>query len=290
MDAAGTPNRGLTCLKGRYHFRGGAAEPLAAGSRPTEPSAGTAPIDWAEAVERFSEVLKGKPAFFLSASLTDQEIAAVKSALHDGCVVAAKGFSGGSDSAAKISELAASFDIETPKGKVRPDAAGLVQKMTLLAKAAEFGQDVSAFPENLRELYALGANARGLLDAVIVTHTPEEAVKAVKTGKADAAVFIDCAPGDFGLAEADMKGVKKISIASEAIPNSGGGAFDLCLPITAWEEREGTCTGAFSGARLAVHRGPLPPEGARSLRWVLAEALRRTGIEIASAEMSEMAM
>jgi hypothetical protein len=32
--------------------------------------------------------------------------------------------------------------------------------------------------------------------------------------------------------------------------------------------------------------GPLPPRNARSLRWILAEALRKLGREIPAAEMA----
>jgi hypothetical protein len=217
--------------------------------------------------------LKGKVAFFLSASLTDQEIAAVKAAaLGDSpAVVAARGFD-----PAKAGELAASFDIETPKGKAGPDVPGLVRTMTLLAKAAEFGEDLSAFPENLRALYALGANARGLLDAGVVTHTPEAAAAEVRAGKADAAVFVDCLPGDFGLSEGDLKGVKSVGMTSH---REGVHVFGLALPITAWTERTGTYTAFFGfggpGAKFDLRMGPLPPEGARSLRWLFSRQGRR---------------
>jgi formate dehydrogenase major subunit len=270
MDAAGTPNRGLTCLRGRYHFRGTAENRL------TEPmaEAGTKVVDWPEAVEKLSETLKGRAAFFLSASLTDQEIAAVKSALRGGCPAAAKGFFA---DPAKAGEL---------PDKTGPDTAGLVRKMTLLAKAVEFGEDTSAFPENLRELYALGANARGLLDAGIVTHAPEAAAAEVRAGKVDAAIFVDCAPGDFGLSAGDLKAAK---VKSVAMTSSRDGVFaDLALPITAWTERTGTYTASFggpgAGVKLALRMGPVPPRGARSLRWIFAEALRRLGTEIPAAE------
>ena len=170
----------------------------------------------------------------------------------------------------------ASFDIETPKGKAKPDAAELIQKMTLLSKAVEFGKDTSVFAENLRGLHSLGANARGLMEPNVVTHAPEDAARALETS--DAAIFIDCAPGDFGFSDGDLKGIKKVLLAA----NAAEGSFDLSLPITAWAEREGTYTGAFSGVKLPVRMGPLPPENARSLRWVLAEALRGLGVEIAS--------
>jgi NADH dehydrogenase/NADH:ubiquinone oxidoreductase subunit G len=277
MDAPDTPNRGLTCLRGRYHFR------AAAQNRLTEPEAWAAPIDWDEAIVRLSEILKGKVAFFMSASLTDQEIAAIKSASHrdsSAGLVAAKGFD-----PAKAAALAASFEVETAKGSVKPNLAELTRKMTLLAKAAEFGLDVSAFPENLRELYALGANARGLLDAGVVTHTPAEAAEAVKSGEFGAAVFVDCVPGDFGLADGDLKGVKSVSMASNR-----DGVFDLALPITAWTERTGTYTALFGAAgaapKLALRVGTVPPLGARSLRWIFAEALRGLGVEISAVEMA----
>jgi formate dehydrogenase major subunit len=259
LDAAGTPNRGLTCLRGRYHFRDTDENRL------TEPMIGTKAADWPEAVEKLSEILKGKTAFFLSASLTDQEIAAVKSAsLREGSVVAARGFD-----PAKVGELPASF------GKA--DTADLAREMTLLAKAAEFGQDASAFPENLKELYALGANARGLLDAGVVTRVPEAAAAEVRAGGVDAVVFIDCAPGDFGLSEGDLEAVTSVAMTS-----AREGVFDLALPITAWTERTGAYSALFggSGVKLAIRMGPLPPQGARSLRWVFAEALRKLGTEI----------
>ena len=279
MDAVDAPNLGLTCLRGRYHFQGVAKERL------TEPRIGTKSAEWGDAVGTLADLLKGKVAFFLGASLTDQEIAAVQSALHDGCLVAASKFD-----AAKVTELLASFEVETPKGKVKPNVAELVQKMTLLAKAAEFGHDTSGFAENLRALYELGGNARGLLDAGIVTHTPEEAVRAAKSGEVDAAVFIDCAPCDFGISEGDLKAMKKkVLIAANACDCEGYacmGAMDMSLPITAWAEREGTYTSAFGGAKLDLHMGPLPPKGARSLRWIFAEALRKLGTEIAASEMA----
>lgn len=180
---------------------------------------------------------------FLGGALTDQEIAAVKAMNFER--VAAKGM----DAAGKLLE---SFGTETPKGKTQPGVADLVQKMTLLAKAVEFGEDTSVFAENFKGLYSLGANVRGFLESGVVTH-PEAA---------DALIFIDCAPSDFGLTE---NATKRVLLASNACE----GSFDVILPITAWAEREGTYTGVFSGARLPVRMGPLPPEGARSLRWVL---------------------
>ncbi|MDR1978185.1 MAG: FAD-dependent oxidoreductase [Synergistaceae bacterium] len=290
MDAVDSPNRGLTCLRGRYHFQD------VTNNRLAEPMAGKTEkksIDWSEAVEKLSEILSpsesadAKVAIFLGTSLTDQEIAAVKS-LRDACdregqrcVVAAKGF--GVD-AAQVNALLASFESETPKGKVKADVAELVRKTTLLAKAVEFGGDLSAFPENLKSLSSLGANAGGLLGSNLVTHSPEAAVDAIKTGDANVALFVDCTPDDFGLADMpkEAKSAKKVLLAS----NVCEGSFDLLLPITAWAEREGTYTGAFSGAKLEVRMGPLPPQGARSLRWILASALRKLGKEIPAAEMA----
>jgi formate dehydrogenase major subunit len=267
MDAADSPNRGLTCLRGRYHFHGVAKDRL------TRPIIDGNATEWPKAVEKLSEVLgdKKKTAIFLGASLTDQEIAAVKDAAQGGSAVAAMGTAG-------LENLLASFDQETPKGKIKPDAALLVQKMTALAKAIEFGGDVSAFPENLRALYSAGANVRGLLDSGVVTHQPNDALEG-----ASAAIFVDCLPGDFGFSESSLKGVKKVLLASSAPPDSCRD-FDIVLPITAWAEREGTYTWAFSAAKLPVHMGPVPPEGSRSLRWILAEALRGLGVEIASVE------
>jgi anti-anti-sigma regulatory factor len=254
-------------------------------------------IGWDKAVERLAEILKSrdsKLAVFLGSSLTDQEIGAVK-ALCDACrhedvrenVVVAKGFDFADT--AGVDALLASFETNTPKGKVKPDVAGLVQKTTLLAKATEFGGDLSVFPDNLRTLYSLGANVRGLLSSNLVTHTPEAAADAIKAGEVSTLLFIDCTPGDFGLvegtllAEGFLKNVKKILFASNDCNES---SFDLRLPVTAWAEREGTYTGAFSGAKLEVHMGPLPPEGARSLRWIFAEALRKLSKEIPAAEMA----
>jgi formate dehydrogenase major subunit len=291
MDAVDSPNRGLTCLRGRYVFRSVTERrllnPMVVDPMVVDPITGGKTVDWSEAVENLSELLKSadsKLAVFLGASLTDQEIAAVKS-LCDVCrgerhVVAAKGF--GFAGSARLRELLASFETDTPKGKVKPDVAELVQKMTLLTKAVEFGGNLSAFSENLRGLCSLGANPRGILDSNLVTHTLEAVIDAIKTGKASAALFIDCAPSDFGLAEETLKNVKKILFAS----NVCEGSFDLALPITAWAEREGTYTGVFNEAKLEAHMGPLPPQNARSLRWILAEALRRLGKEISSAEMA----
>jgi formate dehydrogenase major subunit len=281
MDAVGSPNRGLTCLRGRYFFQNIAERRL------PDPMVGTKSVDWNEAVESLSEFLKladSKLAVFLGSSLTDQEIAAAKS-LCDVCcgeekVVAAKGVDFAD--AAQLSALLASFETDTPKGKIKPDVAELVQKMTLLTKAMEFGGNLSVFSENLRGLCSLGANPRGILDSNLVTHTLETVTDAVKTGKVNTALFIDCVPGDFGLAGDTLENVKKILFVS----NVCEGSFDLVLPITAWAEREGTYTGVFSGAQLEVHMGPLPPQNARSLRWILAEALRRLGKEIPSAEMA----
>ena len=84
---------------------------------------------------------------------------------------------------------------------------------------------------------------------------------------------------------------KKILIAANACECEGydcAGMMDMSLPITAWAEREGTYTSAFGGAKLALHMGPVPPKNSRSLRWVLSEALRRLGTEIASSEMAEV--
>jgi anaerobic selenocysteine-containing dehydrogenase len=77
--------------------------------------------------------------------------------------------------------------------------------------------------------------------------------------------------------------VKKVSIASRST-----GVFDLAIPTTAWTERVGTYTALFgadaNNAKLTLRMGSVPPTGARSLRWIFAEALRRLGTEISAAE------
>jgi formate dehydrogenase major subunit len=272
MDALDTPNRGLTCLRGRYHFRNVSKDRL------TKPGIGAKSIDWTEGIEKLSELLRGRVALFLGASLTDQEIAAVKAAaLRGECPVSIRGF----DEVGDISALLASFEVDTPKGRVKPDVAGLVQKMSRLARVVEFKDDVAlgGTSKELKNLYALGANARGIRDSGLLDQA-SPATTAVQNGAVDTAIFVDCKPADFGLA--DLRGVRKALLAASVCE----GDFDLSLPITDWTEREGTCTTAFSGTKLAVRMGPIPPEGARSLRWIFAEALRRLGTEIASAEMA----
>ncbi|MDR2523451.1 MAG: FAD-dependent oxidoreductase [Synergistaceae bacterium] len=248
MDAPDSPNRGLTCLRGRYHFQNVTKDRL------LYPTLDGKLAEWPEAIERFSETLRGSVVVFLGGALTDQEIAAVKAMNFER--VAAKGLD-----VTRVGKLLESFEAQTPKGK--PDAASLVQKMTLLTKAKEFAKDTSAFPENLSFLYNLEANVRGLLDSGVVTRSPAEAVKE----GGDALVFIGCTPGDFGLS--GNGSAKKVLLTSNAREDSFC-AFDAALPITAWAEREGTCTGVFSGAKLPVRMGPLPPESVRSLRWILA--------------------
>jgi len=266
MNSVGAPNRGLTCLRGRYHFQD------VTKNRLTQPMIGGKAVEWSEGIEKLAGTLKGSTAIFLGMSLTDQEISAVK-VVAKNVAVAAKGFD-----AAKVTELLASFDADTPKGKVKPDLAELTRKMMLLSKAMEFEKNASRFPENLKSLYSMGANVRGLLDGGVVTHAPEEALKG-----AGAAIFVDCSPEDFGFTENALKGVKKVLLASSTCCEK---PFDIVLPITAWAEREGTYTGALSGAKLPVHRGPLPPDGARALRWILAAAMRKLGIEVSSGEMA----
>jgi formate dehydrogenase major subunit len=293
MDAVDTPNRGLTCLRGRYHF-----QDVEEKRRLTEPRIGAKIIDWDRGIEELSEVLKGKMAVFLGSSLTDQEIAAVKSVvgLQEGTAVAVKGFVEveGFDKSgpAAISELLASFETDTPKGRVKPDVTALIQKMTLLSKAVEFetgpvaSRPAAPMPaasmENLKGLYGLGANVGGILASGLIIQGAGTAIWS-RLGPASAALFVDCTPLDFGLAEKDLKGVKKVLLTTHPYK---GGEDGLNLPITAWAEREGTYTGLFGGAKLAVRRGPLPPQGARSLRWIFAEALRKLGTEIAASEMA----
>jgi len=259
MDAVDSPNRGLTCLRGRYHFHD------VAKNRLTQPTVNGKVVEWSEGIEKLAEALKDNVAIFLGSSLTDQEISAVKTAAKN-APVAAKRFD-----AAKSAKLLASFD------RVKLDTADLTRKMAFLSKAVEFGKDTSGYPENLKALYYTGANVRGLLDSGVVTNTSQETPK-----DAAAAIFVDCSPKDFGFTEDVLKNTKKILLA----PNKCEGTFDIILPITAWTEREGTYTGAFSRTKLPVHRGPLPPEGARALRWILSEAMRKLGVEIDSAEMA----
>ena len=266
LGSLNSPNRGLTCLRGRYHFQSIARDRL------TQPMAGGKPIEWPEGIEKLADVLKGKTAIFTGSSLTDQEIAGVK-AIAGNASVTAKGFGAGIDAAA----LLASFDPDTPKGKEKLNTTDLVRKMTRLSKAVEMGNDIANFPENLKTLYYLGANVNGLLKSGVAIRAHQEVLEGAK-----AAIFIDCFPSDFGLADDALKGMKKVLLAA----NSCEGTFDVVFPITAWAEREGTYTGAFGGAKLPVHRGPLPPEGARAIRWILAEAMRKLGEEIPSAEMA----
>jgi hypothetical protein len=111
----------------------------------------------------------------------------------------------------------------------------------------------------------------------------ENAIDAAKNGDFDSVLFADCQPENFGLPSTDeIKGAKRVLLSS----NTCEGEWDLCLPITAWAEREGTYTSAFSGAKLNVRMGPVPPEGVRSLRYLLSEALRKSGVDIASAAMA----
>lgn len=269
LDSVEAPNRGLTCLRGRYHFRDVSANRLAAPAQ-----AGKA-VDWETALDTLADTLKGKVAVFMGGSLTDQEIAAVKSAVREGWVVAAKGID-------TLPELLASFETETPKGKVKPNVSEWVQKMTLLAKAVEFGGCTQNVADNLKKLYALGANVRGLSDSGVVSHTPEAAAKALSG--MDAVLFVDCVPADFGISAEALKAVKKKVLLAPHSPE--GFAFDLELPVTAWAEREGTYTSAFAGAKLELHMGPIPPKEARSIRAIFALALRRMGTEIAASEMS----
>jgi len=245
----------LTCLRGRYHFHD------VAKNRLTHPMIEGKAVEWPEGIEKLAEAMKGNVAMFLGSSLTDQELAAVKAATKN-APVTAKGFD-----AAKVAELLASFD------KAKPDTAGLVRKMALLSKAVEFGKDAAGYPEDLKAIYSMGANIRGLFNSGVVINAPQEAVKAVKD--AAAAIFVDCSPKDFGFTEDALKGMKKILLA----PNKCEGTFDMILPITAWAEREGTYTGTFSGVKLPVRRGPLPPEGVRALRWILSEAMRNLGLK-----------
>ena len=268
MDSVDSPNRGLTCLRGRYHFQS------LAKNRLTKPMLGEKTVEWGEGIEKLIEALKGSTAIFLGSSLTDQEISAVASVTQkiNECKIAAM-----DGNIAPTAELLTSFDTDTPKGKIKPDLASLVQKTTLLAKAVEFKKDCSRFPENLQALFALRANARGLLDSGVITHTPQKALEGTA-----AAIFIDCTPEDFGFTESTLKGVKKILLASNACE----GQFDIVLPITAWAERNGTYTSAFSGVKLPVRRGPMPPDGARALRWIFAETMRKLGVEVASSEMA----
>jgi formate dehydrogenase major subunit len=244
MDSVDSPNRGLTCLRGRYHFHS------VSNDRITQPMIDGKPVEWSEGIEKLAEVLKEeKTAIFLGASLTDQEISAAISS----------------------SRKAVALNASLPQPTVS-DTADLARKMALLSKAAEFGKDASHFDEDLKALYSMGANVRGLRDqgaASLDSLTDETAL-----------VFVDCSPSDFGFTEGVLKGRKKILLSS----NMTEGSFDLPLPITAWAEREGTYTGAFNGAKLPVRRGPLPPEGARSIRWIFASALRKLGVEIAAAE------
>ncbi|MDR1378439.1 MAG: FAD-dependent oxidoreductase [Synergistaceae bacterium] len=280
MDAVNTPNRGLTCLRGRYHFQDVAKDRL------TEPRIGTKTIDWIQGIEKLSEILKGKVAIFLGSSLTDQEIAAVKSVIEfqQEAIVAAKDFA---QEPGAISELLASFETETLRGKAKPDVAALVQKMTVLSKAIEFNTQLAACAENLKSLYGLGANVAGLLASGLIPQgasAAAHAVQAIKDDAVSAALFVDCSPLDFGLSGSDGKGVKRVLLTSHLCGNPR--ESDLSLPITAWAEREGTYTGLFGGAKLAAHMGPLPPNGVRNLRWIFAEALRALGLEIAASEMA----
>jgi len=262
MDSVNSPNRGLTCLRGRYHFQN------VAKNRLTQPTVDGEPVEWSEGIAKLADALKGNATVFLGSSLTDQEISAITGASQNVTVVA-QGFD-----ADKTAELLASFYTDTPNGKIKPNLADLVQKMMLLSKAVEFEKDTLEFPLKLKELYSMGANVYGLLEAA---NAPMATLEGAET-----AIFVDCSPQDFGWTEDELRGVKKILLASNACE----GTFDIVLPITAWAERNGTYTGAFCGTKLPVRRGPLPPDGARSLRWIFASAMRELGIEAASSEMA----
>ncbi|MCL2010362.1 MAG: FAD-dependent oxidoreductase [Synergistaceae bacterium] len=266
MDSADSPNRGLTCLRGRYHFHSVSKDRL------TRPMVDGKPAEWDEGIEKLAEILKDGVFIFLGSSLTDQEFGAVKAlktALRESRLsrhtlvytTLNKAFPYYDDEdCGSWEELLTSFG--------KPDTAELARKMALLSKAAEFKKDCSLFPENLRSLYYLGANFRGLAESGLF-------VNILEAPKMKNAVFIGCTPEDFKLDAFASKDVRKVLLASNACE----GTFDAVLPITAWAEREGTYTGAFREAKLPVRKGPLPPEGARDIRWILAEAMRRLGVE-----------
>ncbi|GHS87516.1 glutamate synthase [Synergistales bacterium] len=278
LDAPDTPNRGLTCLSGRYRFKSVSA------ARLTKPSAHGKDIDWSEGTDKLSEIIRGKNLIFVGYCVTDQEIAAIKAvtALNKDTRVVVKGFGFSSD-VDDVKALLASFETDTPKGKAKPDVAELVQKMTKLAKAIDAGANLAAFDKNLRGLSSHGGNTRGFLESGLPISTMENAIDAAKNGDFDSILFLDCHPNNFGIgAGGETKGAKKVLLSS----NIHEGDWDLCLPITVWAEREGTYTSIFGNAKLNVRTGPVPPEGVRSLRWALSEALRKAGVDIASAAMA----
>ncbi|MDR1741485.1 MAG: FAD-dependent oxidoreductase [Synergistaceae bacterium] len=232
LENPASPNRGLTCLRGKWIFGGD--------DRITTPTRGGEPIDWSTAMAALSEAVKKggreNTAFFLSASLTDQELEAMRPFIGDSAVTV-KGIT-------KLLDLAP-LDRAT---------TSVIQDMARLAAAVDLSRDTSQFDPKLKALYAVGANIKGLLNLNLN----------MNSGHSNSRVFIGCAPEDFPeLSESAPADSVVLSVNARPDANS------LFLPITSEFEREGTYTGLWGGV-LPVHAGPLPPDGVKSLRWIFS--------------------
>ena len=259
-------NRGLTCLKGRYHFKD-----MMEGRLLTPEIDGKA-TTWSEALPKALFALNGaqngeakdidrKVAVFIGGTVTNEEIGAFKdfiSRIRADFKVAAPDAEG-------LSELISSFWQDTDKGKNFPVIYELVKQAAQRVKQTDVLVGNAAW-DKLDQLISKSPNAKGLENSGIANSTAGKIVSSIRRNEFKTVMFIEISPESVGLRAEDLKNVASIRIDSH-IHNSS--VTNIALPSAPWSEKEGNFTGIF-GALLPVHIGMLPLGDERSIRWIFS--------------------
>lgn len=186
-----------------------------------------------------------------------------------------------------VSSLAESI-LNGVKGEGKPCCDEVAKAASALAKAkkpaiivgkgainkAESAKAIVAMADNLKtkSLYPLysGANVQGGINSKVATASMKDVVKKASAKGYDLVI------------SAGQVSESKIScpvIVVRANDFQDSNKADLALPQLAWAEKRGTTTN-MTGRTLNICSGPVAPENARDLAWILSAIARRIEVEI----------
>ena len=260
-------NRGLTCLRGRFHFNSMMEGRLLA------PELDGRSATWKEALQKTLNATKGnqigeadvssrKVAVFIGGTVTNEEIEAFKGFISRSGAefkVAAPDTEG-------LSDLISCFWRGADKVKDSPIIYELVKQAAQRVKQTDIYAN-NALGDELDQLISKSPNAKGLDNSGIANATAGQIVSSIRSERFfNTVMFIEVSPESVGLGAEDLKSVTTIRIGSN-IDNSI--VTSVALPSAPWSEKEGHYTGIF-GALLPVHIGMLPIGDEKSMRWIFS--------------------
>jgi NADH dehydrogenase/NADH:ubiquinone oxidoreductase subunit G len=258
-------NRGLTCLKGRYHFKDMTEGRLLA------PEIDGKTVAWDEVLPKALLALgaqAGEPqaagkkvAVFVGGTLTNEEIAAFKDFISR----SGAEFKVAAPDAEGLSDLMTNFSADTDGKQSPPAIYELVKQAAKRVKQTDV-LDGKEAGDKLDQLISKPPNVRGLMDSGIASAATCDMVSSIRGNEFSAALFVEISPESVGLLADDLKDLVSISVTSRADENY---TANITLASAPWAEKEGHYTGIF-GATLPVRIGMLPLGDERSIRWIFS--------------------